>query len=317
MKTMKHLGVAAAFALLLSLAHEGDAAAAGVALDANALPVAARADLTKEIARANAEVPDLVRQVRDVAAHARDLDQGSRLPGAPLTMHFKALGPRAFGPMVELLAFDAHAAKDLSGTAAAALRLGLIEALGIIRDARSIPVFAHLLDARTSDFDTQRAAAEGLARVGTDDAIAVLTKAASASRGTDRERAILSGLHDARREAAAKLLVATLEAPNTDEATAKIAAKSLGGVGNAWAWKTVTLARSEESATRSLAARALVKAYVRYSGEARDQAAKSLLVVDDPSTPTLLADAKRSTTNADTLKALTTLEQRLAKNPTH
>lgn len=315
MKTMKHLGLAAAFALMFSL-HTSDASAAGVALDGAALPAAARTELTKEIARANADVPELVKQVRDVAARARDLDQASRLQGAPLTMHFKAFGPRAFGPMVDLLAFDPHAAKDLSGTPAIALRLGLIEAIGIIRDARAIPVFAHLLDARSSDFDTQRAAAEGLARLGTDDALAVITKSFASARGTDRERAILSGLHDARREAAAKLLAAKLDAPDTDEAAAKIAAKSLGGVGNAWAWKTVSQARTEEAATRALAARALVKTYVRFTGEARDQAAKSLLVVDDPSTASLVADAKKSA-NADTVRALTALEQRLAKNPTH
>ena len=104
MKTMKHLGVAAAFALLFSVA-AADASAAGVALDASALPPAARTELTKEIARANAEVPELVKQVRDVAAHARDLDEASRLPGAPLTMHFKVLGPRAFGPMVDRAAY--------------------------------------------------------------------------------------------------------------------------------------------------------------------------------------------------------------------
>lgn len=315
MKTMKHLGLAAAFALLIA-SSATSASAAGVALDASALPAAARTELSKEIARANAEVPALVKQVRDVAAHARDLDSASRLPGAPLTMHFKALGPRAFGPMVELLAFDAQTAKDLSGTAAVALRLGLIEALGIIRDARTVPVFAQLLDARGSDFDTQRAAAEGLARIGSDDAISALETSFASGRGADHERAILSGLHDARREAAAKLLAAKLDAADTDEATAKIAAKSLGGVGNAWAWKTVPNARSEESATRALAARALVKTYVRFTGEARDQAAKSLLVVDDPSTASLVAEAKK-TANADTLRALTALEQRLTKNPTH
>jgi hypothetical protein len=315
MKTMKHLGFAAAFALLVA-SSATTASAAGIALDANALPATTRTELSKEIARANAEVPDLVRQVRDVAAHARDLDAGSRLPGAPLTMHFKSLGPRAFGPMVELLAFDARAAKDLSGTAAVALRLGLIEALGIIRDARAVPVFTQLLDGRGSDFDTQRAAAEGLARIGTDDALAALKASFASGRGADHERAILSGLHDARREAAAKLLAAKLDAADTDEATAKIAAKSLGGVGNAWAWKTVSQSRNEETATRALAARALVKTYVRFSGEARDQAAKSLLVVDDPSTSSLVAEAKK-TANADTLRALTALEQRLAKNPTH
>jgi hypothetical protein len=112
------------------------------------------------------------------------------------------------------------------------------------------------------------------------------------------------------------MLATKLDEKDIDEATAKVAAKSLGGVGNAWAWKTVSQARNEEAATRALAAKALVKTFVRFSGEARDQAAKSLLVVDDASTATLVADAKKNA-SADTLRALTDLEKKLAKNPTH
>lgn len=154
--TIKLLGFSAALAVLVAA---GDASAAGLVMNASDLPAKARTDLAQEIARAKTDVPELVRDVREVAAHARELDQGSRLPGAPLTMPFKALGPRAFGPMIELLAFDAPAQRDLPATAGAALRLGLIEAVGIIRDARAIPVFALLLE-RSSDFDTMRASAE-------------------------------------------------------------------------------------------------------------------------------------------------------------
>lgn len=311
MKTIKLLGFSAAFALLLAAS---DASAAGVALNANDLPAKARAELAQEIARAKTDVPELVRQVRDVAAHARELDEASRLPGAPLTMPFKALGPRAFGPMIELLAFDAQAARDLPGTSATALRLGLVEAIGMIRDARAIPVFALLLE-RSTDYDTMRASAEGLARVGTDDAVAILASAAQKARGTERERAILAGMHDCRREAAAKLLAARLDATDIDDATARIVARSLGGVGNAWAWKTLP-SQAEQSATRAVAARALVRAYVRFgSTEVREAAAKALLVVDDPSTTALVGDAKRSA-KGDLLVALDALEKRLAKNPT-
>lgn len=312
MKTIKLLGFSAALAVLLAA---GDASAAGLVMNATDLPAKARTDLAQEIARAKTDVPELVKEVREVAAHARELDASSRLPGAPLTMPLKALGPRAFGPMIELLAFDAPVARDLPGTAATALRLGLIEAVGIIRDARAIPVFALLLD-RATDFDTQRASAEGLARIGTDDAVAVLSSAAQKARGTERERAILSGMHDCRREAAAKLLASRLDAADVDDATARIVVKSLGGVGNAWAWKTLP-SQAEQTATRAAAARALVRAYVRFgSSEVREAAAKALLVVDDPSTTALVAEAKR-TANADALAALGALEKRLAKNPTH
>ena len=53
MKTMKQIGFATAFALLLSFSAT-DASAAGIALDGAALTPAARTELTKEIARANA-----------------------------------------------------------------------------------------------------------------------------------------------------------------------------------------------------------------------------------------------------------------------
>ncbi len=309
--TIKLLGFSAALAVLVAA---GDASAAGLVMNASDLPAKARTDLAQEIARAKTDVPELVRDVREVAAHARELDQGSRLPGAPLTMPFKALGPRAFGPMIELLAFDAPAQRDLPATAGAALRLGLIEAVGIIRDARAIPVFALLLE-RSSDFDTMRASAEGLARIGTDDALAVLSSAAQKSRGTERERAILSGMHDCRREAAAKLLAARLDATDIDDATARIVVKSLGGVGNAWAWKTLP-SQTEQAATRATSARALVGAYVRFgSSDVREAAAKALLVVDDPSTGALVTEAKRGA-SGDTLVALAALEKRLAKNPT-
>lgn len=311
MKTIKLLGISVALAAVLAA---GDASAAGLALDAGALPPKARTELLQEIARAKTDVPELVKEVRNIAAHARELDERSRRPGSPLTLPLKALGPRAFGPMIELLAFDAASARDLPSSPAAALRLGLLEAVGIIRDARAVPVFALVLE-RSSDHDTTRAAAEGLARIGTDDAFAILASAAQKARGTERERAILSGMHDCRREAAAKLLATRLDASDVDAATARVLVKSLGGIGNAWAWRTLP-SQAEQAPTRATAARALVRAYVRFGeGEVREAAAKALLVVDDPSTPTLVAEAKRSA-NGDALAALGALEKRLAKNPT-
>src|SRR5262249_49865855 len=153
----------------------------------------------------------------------------------------------------------------------------LIEAVGSIRDPRAIPVLAKILDVSRDD-KTTRASAEGLARIGTDDALNILTKAALSAKtdaGNARERAILSGMHDARRANAARFLAKRLE-QNPDAETARVLAKSLGGVGNAWAWRTLSN-QSEASATRGIAANALVDTYVRFRGEVREQAAKALL----------------------------------------
>lgn len=316
MKTIKLAplcsGIALAIALLMT---SGLASASGAGLDPNDLPAKTREDLRAEIDKARAATPELFRTVQDVAAHAKEIDAGARTPGIPFTMHFKPLGNRALYPMLEVLVFDSHAAKDLPPSAASALRIGLIEAIGAIRDARAIPVLAKVLDV-ARDNATIRAASEGLSRIGNDEALNIVTTAATNARsadGSDRERAILSGMHDCRREAAARFLGKRLK-DKVDNETARVLVKALGGVGNAWAWKTLSNA-SEQSATRSYAAAALVDAYVRFSGEVREAAAKALLVVDDPSTPSLIAQAKQGA-SGELSAALDQLDRRFANNPT-
>jgi len=77
----------------------------------------------------------------------------------------------------------------------------------------------------------------------------------------------------------------------------------------------VVAVSGEEAATRAVAAKALVGAFVSYSGELRQHASNALMVVDDPSTPALVAAAKKSATGA--LAAdLDKLATRFAKNPT-
>lgn len=307
-------GVALALALVsMSPAAE---AATGAGLDAADLPAKTRADLKAEIEKARVQTPELFKQVEDVAARAKEIEAGGRAPGIPFTMHFKPLGQRALYPMLELLVFDSHTTKDLSPAAQSALRLGLIEAIGGIRDARAVPVLAKMIEMGRDDM-TVRASAEGLARIGTDESvnllIAAATKAKTSDAGSERERAILNGMHDGRRESVARYLAARLK-QNPDAETARTIVKSLGGVGNAWAWKTFTN-QSEASSTRGIAANALVDAYVRFTGDVREAAAKALLVVDDASTPTLIAQAKTGASR-DVVAALDELDKRFAANPT-
>ena len=318
MKTMNiarksFAGIALSLALL---GMSTNASAAGAGLDGSDLPAATRSELKAEIEKARVATPELFKAVANVAANARELDANARKQGVPLTMHFKPLGQRALYPMLEALVFDSHAPSDLPPSAASALRLGLIEAVGTIRDPRAIPVLAKIMDLGRDD-QTVRASAQGLARIGTDDALTILTTAATTAKtaaGNERERAILSGMHDARREPAARFLARRLQ-QNPDVETARVVVKSLGGVGNAWAWKTLS-DQSEASATRGIAANALVDAYVRFGGEVREQAAKAILVVDDLSTPTLIAQAKKGA-SSDIISSLEALERRFANNPTH
>lgn len=303
-------GVALALALLFAT---GEASARGAGLDPSALAPDTRRALASEISTARAATPELFKAVADVAARARELEAAARTRRVPFTRYFKPLGNRALYPMLELLVFDAKTPPELPPAAEAALRLGLIEAIGAIRDARTLPVLAKLLEDR--DADTARAAAEGLAKLGSDESLGLVLDAAAQAKsrgGSDRERALLSGLRDARRARAAAFLAERLEeAP--DRETARVVLRSLGGVGNAWAWRALP-SQAEERETRALAARALVNAYAAHTGELREAAAKSVLVVDDPSTPTLIAEARRRASR-EAAVALDALAERLANNP--
>jgi hypothetical protein len=314
------MGWATGLSLLLGvMTSSNDATAAGLEMSSSVLPADVRTQLEKDIATARRETPELFRTVQGIISRARALDAQSQKPGMPFTRELKALGPRALMPMLEALAFDAHAPADLPASASSALRLGLIEAVGIIRDARAIPVLSQLV-APGRDVETTRSGAEALSRIGTDDAFAIVSKAATDARTTPnsaRERAVLGGLHDCRREAAAKLLSSRLDAP-LDSATARVVVRSLGGVANAWAWKTMT-SQTELPAVRTKATTALVRTFVRHAADAevREAAVKALLVVDDPATPALVAKAKADPATSPAIVALLEdLERRFAANPT-
>ena len=83
-------------------------------------------------------VPAFADDVTDIVAQAQSLDDGSRLPGAPLTAHFKALGPKALPTMLSLVSKDPPS--NLTPSAKNALRHGMIEAIGMLRDKSATPV---------------------------------------------------------------------------------------------------------------------------------------------------------------------------------
>ncbi|MDB4934785.1 MAG: hypothetical protein JWP87_1757 [Labilithrix sp.] len=307
------LGLCAALALATTTF---DASAAGLAVDSSELAAKSRSSLKADIEKARTETPDLFRQVYDIAKRAGELDAGARRQGTPLTMHFKVLGNRALMPMLELLAFDGHAPADLTPSARDALRVGLIEAVGIVRDARAVPVLARIA-LRERDVDTTHASADALGRIGTDEAFTALVTALDAADAAtpngERVQALLAGVGSSRRVDGTKLLAKRLDA-HPDTATAKAAVKALGVAGNAWAWKTLA-SRTDEATVRELAARALVKAYLSYGGEVRTAATNALLVVDDAHTSAIVTEARRAATT-DQATLLDDLATKLAKNPT-
>lgn len=300
-------------ALLCGLAVAAPALAAPLAIDAAKLPSQTRTELRTNIDKARVSDPAAFKEVREIVAHAREADKRARGRKAPVALHLAGLGTKALLPMLELVAFDTSAlAPNESAADRASVQRDLVEAIGLLKDARALPVLVAVL-AKDGDFATTRTAAEAVGRLDSDEAASTLVASLGKASG-ERATAILAGMGSCHRAVIARTLADRLAA-RPDDVTAKHVVKSLGQVGNAWAWKTLS-ERGDEAAAREAAAKALVVAYVQYGGEVREAAAKALLVVDDAHTPALVEAARRGA-SADVALALDELANRLATNPTH
>lgn len=273
------------------------------------LPEATAAQLRRDVKQAREADARPFIVTTDIVRNAHAADQLARARKAPIALQLARLGPPGLLPMLEILA---EGPPKTMTEGVQEIRRDLIEAVGLLRQPRSLAVLGAILDDPTEEEETTTIAAEAVARLGTDEAATRVLRALDAATHPVRARAILAGIGECRRLRVADALAARLRSAS-DPATARITARSLGRAGNAWAWKTIA-DRSEESRVRESAARALVEAFVRQNGEARTAADNALMVVDDPHTPALIADAKRGA-SAETVKALDALAARFANNP--
>ncbi|EYF00958.1 hypothetical protein [Chondromyces apiculatus] len=290
----------------------GEARAEGALLAPSRLAPAERTRLTADIAAARAAHPEAFKALAEVRRQLPALDESRRGRMASVTPLLKRLGADALYPMLDQLAVEGGARGELTETAWLTWRVSLLEATGMLRDARTAPVLTAILDAPATDFEVMREAASALGKLGTDAAATKLT-ALAATEGP-KQAAVLAGMGACRRHAVARALAASV-AKTSDQATLRHVVHALGDVGSAWAWKTPVISASgEETATRAEAAKALVSAFVAHDGEVRRAAATAILVVDDPSTPALI-QASRQNASPETLAALDTLARRFAASP--
>ncbi len=264
---------------------------------ANAAPAPLAATTVRDIAVARTNDPNSFLAVRSIISQARELDAKARGGKAPVASYLAKLGSKAVLPMIEMMN---------DGTAAPARR-DVIEALGLLRDPRALPLLENVLDEEGDDATT-RAAAEAVARYGNDEAMTRIEGALARSKSASRTNAILAGIGECRRVRMANVL-----ARHATKGDAKVVARSFGRIGNAWAWKTVA-DKSEEAAVREIAARNLVAMFVRGDDEARNAASNALMVVDDPHTNALIAEAKKGA-SPELASALDALAARFAQNP--
>jgi len=285
----------------------------GVVLSPDRLPANVRVTLSAEIEQARALQPAAFTAVATIQARLPELDAHKRGRYASVGPLLKTLGPSALLPMLQVIAFEGPSRGALSESAWTAYRSGLLEAVGVLRVPRAEPVLQAVLDGDERNSHVLRSAAEALGYLGTDSATAKLI-ALAGTRGP-KQTAVLAGMGSCRRLPVAQVL-ATQLAARPAESIALVVVKSLGEVGNAWAWKTPGVtAKNEEAAVRDTAARALVAAFASYPDPVRQAASNALMVVDAPSTPAQIADA-RGHASPSTSAALASLAARFDRNPT-
>ncbi|MDF2697640.1 MAG: hypothetical protein K0S65_6023, partial [Labilithrix sp.] len=187
------------------------------------MPAQSFADLQRDVSLARAADPRPFAMVNDIVTLAPDANARARARRAPIALYLAKLGPSALLPVLEKLALDAP--RGVPAEDAPALRRDLVEAVGLLHDARGLPVLSAILDDDTEDEETTRTVTEAIARIGTDEAASKLVTSLAAARDA-RARAILAGIGECRRlrvtEAAADRLRMT-----TDDATARVAARAL------------------------------------------------------------------------------------------
>jgi hypothetical protein len=284
----------------------------GAVIAPDKLATTERSTLARAIAAEKIGKPEAFEKLAQLRQDLPKLDAEKRGRAVPVAAILKGMGSGALLPMLNELAFDTRGRDGLTDAAWKAWRMGLVEAVGYLRDNRSAPVLTAILDGTETDVELIRSTAGALGKLGTDAAAQKLVT--MVRQKNDKQLAIIEGMGHCRRLVVTKELVALLLA-QPDAATAVILAHALGDNGSAWAWKTpIVKASGEEDAVRSAAAKSLVASYLRYDGEARSSITKAVLMVDHADTLTFI-EAQRKGVHPEERAMLDELAARFQKSP--
>lgn len=206
----------------------------------------------------------------------------TRLRRPSVARELTAMGADAVLPLVDLLVGGGFS-RELSDDERAALTLGALEALAAQRDPRASSVLRAAFT-RLEDRAQLRAAARGIAGLGTADDLAFLVSHLSDPHG--RGLAALEGLGAQRARPALDLAATALRGARDAEVIAA-AARALGEIGSTWAQR----AGRSDASLPDAAAEALVPAFLRAQGAARDAVQTAILAGGAPRAAELLQRA--------------------------
>jgi hypothetical protein len=288
----------------------GSACATGAVLAPADVPAAARSTFESAIAEAHKNDPKSFEDVANLRRRLPALEAQKRGEIAAVAVPLEDMGQRALWPIVEELAFNAQSTSDLTPAALRDWRVALIEAMGLLHDARTEPLVLSLLGKRDNDVPVLRASVEAAGRLGTKAAVNKIVALRPAD--VTQRRAVWQGMGECHNLACVQVLAAQLGSPS-DAETIEVVARAIGRAASSWAWQTPSLAATGEGpAVRAAAAKALVGALPATSiGAPRDALLRALTVVEDPSTADL-ARSLRKKADPELARDLDKLIDRLA-----
>ncbi|MBI5513994.1 MAG: hypothetical protein HY909_09515 [Deltaproteobacteria bacterium] len=271
-----------------------------------ALAPQARRALAEQVRAERASHPELFQRLRSLGGVRPEVYLRTRAQRPAVTRELQALGPGALFPMLDVLALSGYP-QALGAEETVTLQVGLLEALGALQDRRAQPALRGAFEALT-DPAAVGAAARALGGLCTDDEVAYLTTAGA--RGGMRGLAAWEGLGACRRVEAVRVLADALDRA-TDRDTMEALARGLSDAGSTWA----RAARGQTDDGPSVAARALLRAFLRADAATRPELQVALSAVGAPETPQLVAEARRAPNlDASTQRALESLERVLRRS---
>jgi hypothetical protein len=309
---MRHTALLAGVAWLAVTAVAHAAPFASVAT----LDPGARSRFESAIVTAKARDNHPFTTVASIVAHADALDHEKRGRFYPMTSLLRGSTrgqATAALALLEPVIAPERFTMPQSESARIALRAGLIEAAGDKKEPLAAPIYHAIIDTSAEYYEI-RAAVEALGKLGQDADIAYLARLATTA-GTKQE-AIVDGMGDCRRVAAAQALDAVVRQRPTGM-FGKHLLRALARMGSAWVLATPNAVPAAEVATlRDTTARAAFAMFLQApDADLRAEASDALIVIAAPDTPTWITAAKGGAA-PDLVAALDTLAARLAHNPT-
>ena len=261
------------------------ASADGMVAASSELDGKERTALAAEIAAFKQSNPEAFERLRTVKGHRPEHYRKFRNPIPFVSRELKNMGPQALLPMLEALAFEAPERNGATEQEWEALKQGMIEAVGRLRDVRSSSVL-QITFKKDHPFSTQVTAGEALGRLCDAGSLSLL----EASLSSARRAAAIDGLGMCRKSAAAEILVGELDSAASADEAARIS-RALGTLSSSWAWRALGKSRAAEGlSVRRMASKALLSAYVRFGqAQTRKEIAKGITMVGHPDIRSLAA----------------------------